>query len=86
MVGRRTLNPVVKVRVLVPQPYESPADAGLSSSKEATDERGGNGRGNDAVMVACCLAALGGGAHENALWSLREMLAGEVKRPRIAQG
>jgi hypothetical protein len=39
---------------------------------------------DDAVMVAGCLAALGGGAHENALWSLREVLAGGVRRPRIA--
>jgi hypothetical protein len=40
---------------------------------------------DDAVMVAGCLAALGGGAHENALWSLREILAGEARRPRVAQ-
>ncbi len=40
---------------------------------------------DDAVMVAGCLAALGGGAHENALWSLREILAGEPRRPRIAR-
>ena len=37
----------------------------------------------DAAMVAGCLAALGGDAHEIALWSLRELLAGEVKRPRV---
>ncbi len=40
---------------------------------------------DDAVMTAGCLAALGGGAHENALWSLREIVAGEPRRPRIAQ-
>ncbi len=39
---------------------------------------------DDAVMTAGCLAALGGGAHENALWSLREIVAGEPRRPRIA--
>ena len=38
----------------------------------------------DAAMVAGCLAALGGETHEPALWTLRELLAGEVKRPRIA--
>ena len=41
---------------------------------------------DDAVMVAGCLAALGGEAHENAVWSLREILAGEARRPRVAQG
>ena len=30
----------------------------------------------DAVMVAGCLAALGGSCHENAVWLLREILAG----------
>lgn len=39
---------------------------------------------DDAVMVAGCLAALGGNAHENAVWSLREILAGEARRPRVA--
>jgi hypothetical protein len=38
----------------------------------------------DAAMVAGCLAALGGDSHEPALWTLRELLAGEVKRPRVA--
>ena len=39
---------------------------------------------DDAVMVAGCLAALGGDAHENAVWSLRELLAGQARRPRVA--
>ena len=39
---------------------------------------------DDAVMVASCLAALGGSSHENAVWSLREILVGEARRPRIA--
>jgi hypothetical protein len=39
---------------------------------------------DDAVMVAGCLAALGGTSHENAVWSLREILAGEARRPRVA--
>ena len=41
---------------------------------------------DDAAMVAGCLAALGGDAHESAVWSLRELLAGEPRRPRIAHG
>jgi hypothetical protein len=41
---------------------------------------------DDAAMVAGCLAALGGDAHENALWSLREILAGEARRPRVTHG
>lgn len=40
---------------------------------------------DDALMVAGCLAGLGGGAHENALWSLPEILAGEKRRPRVAR-
>ena len=31
-----------------------------------------------------CLAALVGSSHENALWSLREILAGEARRPQVA--
>ncbi len=41
---------------------------------------------DDAVMVAGCLGALGGASHENALWTLREILAGEARRPRVAHG
>ncbi len=39
---------------------------------------------DDAAMVAGCLVALGGDAREPALWTLRELLAGEVKRPRVS--
>lgn len=38
----------------------------------------------DAAMVGGYLAALGGASHENAVWSLREILAGEERRPRVA--
>jgi hypothetical protein len=36
MVGRLTLDQVVKVRVLAPQPHESPASAGFLFAREAT--------------------------------------------------
>ncbi len=39
---------------------------------------------DDAVMVAGCLAVLGGENHENAVWPPRERLAGEAKWPRVA--
>jgi hypothetical protein len=78
MVGRRTLNPVVKVRVLAPQLPRAPSVKGAASPADK-----GCMRGSRSIIGLCATVGLFAGGYVPMLWgassfSMTSLLASAV--------